>query len=478
MVSQCTSGCRSALRPGMLVLLLAVVHTEVTGQVVQGRVMDAESDRSVPSATVVLLDGEEGDRIRVSVATDEEGRFLVRAPATGTYRLRVDHIGHRAVTTAPFDLISGTPPLEVDLLLGTDVIPLAPMIIVSERPARLDLRLHNRGFYERRDTWGREGMGFGHFLDRTEIDRRNPAQVVDLLRDIPGVRIEPRGGRLAGEITMRAVTSISAGGLRCSPLIFVDGVLAATGSPEVGVPGMTSDMHIDDLVSVVDLAGIEVYPGLTQPAEFLRGHHCGVIVLWTGGGDRRPSGRAFSAFRDMGGPLGVELRIGTGIGDFAPTGGGMHVAPGVQAAVLVDWRLLPRLALSTGLGYGTFGCSEGHCRDVDARFETLGWSIGLRGHLDVRGGPWARVGMGSHRLGTRWEADGETRRRSAPYGFGLEAATGLRLPLGRSISLTPGVGMARWSAPDPDRGPFPSAWWEPSDRVVQVNLTVGLRFGF
>jgi hypothetical protein len=250
---------------------------------VQGYVLDVATDEPVQATLVALLEGESGETVAATATTDVAGRFYLAAGGPGTFRLRAEHLGYRTVTTPPFDLVDGEPALEVEVLLGAQAIPLAPLVIVSERPARMDLRLHARGFLERRRQWGRaEGSGFGHFLDRSDIERRNAFRVTDLLGDIPGVRPESRGGRRPPEITLRSTTSMLDAGLRCSPLIFVDGVPAAMGAPERHVPGGNPGVHIDELVSVANVVGVEVYPGLTQPGEFQRGNLCGVIVLWTG----------------------------------------------------------------------------------------------------------------------------------------------------------------------------------------------------
>lgn len=79
------------------------------------------------------------------------------------------------------------------------------------------LRIHAVGFREGRPQQDREeGGGFGHFLDRSDSEHRNPGA------------------------------------------------------------------HIDELESVADVVEVEVYPGLSQPAEFQRGNPCGMIELWTG----------------------------------------------------------------------------------------------------------------------------------------------------------------------------------------------------
>lgn len=268
----------------MIVWGLAVPGLGAQDPEVRGQVVDVRTDAAIATVLVELLEERDDDAVVSSVVTDHTGRFRLQAPTSGTYRLRAERIGYHTITTSPFDLTADDDPLQVEVLLGVEAVVLAPLVILSERPARIHLGLHSRGFYERRRGWGREGSGFGHFLDRSDIERRNAFSVIDLLRDVPGVRIESRGGRRPGEITLRAVTSIRDQGFRCSPVIFVDGVPAATGAPDRSVPGVNPGAHIDELVSVAGIAGIEVYPGLTQPARFQRGNNCGVIAVWTGGG--------------------------------------------------------------------------------------------------------------------------------------------------------------------------------------------------
>jgi hypothetical protein len=226
-------------------------------QVVEGRVSNAESGEPVPGAAVELLTGQGAVQSRVS--TDEEGSFVLRAPASGTYRIRAGRIGFQTVSTPSFDLVRDGEPLQVEVLLGVDAIPLAPLVVVSERSARVPhLRLHIRGFYERQRTWGKEGMGFGHFLGPDELERRILFYPSDAIRGVPGIRVVGAGGRRQ--------ELVSRGG-RCPTPVFLDGVYIASG-------------NMDEFVSASEIVGIEVYPGGTGPPEFVG--PCGAIVIWTG----------------------------------------------------------------------------------------------------------------------------------------------------------------------------------------------------
>jgi hypothetical protein len=266
------------LREVPFLVVLSAVSVPISAQVVQGRYIDEATGQAVASVTVDLLWSDEGNYTVASAITDDEGRFILRAAASGEYRLRSTRIGYQAVTTRLFDLLEGDPPLEVEVRISAVAVPIEPLTIVSQRAARLgNLRLENSGYFDRRETYGKEGLGLGEFLERDEIQRDNPSRVSDVLRMVRGVRVEGAGG-INQRITLRA----QRGGARCVPPVYLDGAPAATGE------------DIDELVSPYALAAVEVYPGLSVPAEFWRsartvtpqgvseGQQCGVIALWTG----------------------------------------------------------------------------------------------------------------------------------------------------------------------------------------------------
>lgn len=246
---------------GGLLLAGLLPALSLPAQVVEGRVLEAEEDSSVDGALAELLAA--SDEVLATVITDEEGRFRIRAHNQGTYRLRAGRIGFQTVTTSAFDLLRDEEPLKVEVRLGVEAVPLAPLTVVSERPARVEhLRLHLRGFHERRKTWGREGMGFGQFRGPEELDRWILFWASDALQDFRGIRTAGIGGR------GRAIRARGGVFGRCSPPVYVDGVRISGGG-------------LDSFVSGSEILAVEVYLGMTGPPEFVRGH-CGAIVIWTG----------------------------------------------------------------------------------------------------------------------------------------------------------------------------------------------------
>ncbi len=204
-----------------------------------------------------------GAQVRVAGGTalfesDERGMLTMsRLPAAATW-LRVRRIGYRpdSVQVTPQD----RQPIDVTIALERVAVDLAAVRVMGRR----EIQGPMAGFYKRRAT------GSGRFFTHAEIDKRNPALMTDLLRGIPGVRID---SRLQGnDVRIR--------GSRCAPLVWLDG------------QGLfASDIDLDGL-DPLTFEGIEIYSTASVPVEFLGGQRasssCGTIVLWTRLGEARP----------------------------------------------------------------------------------------------------------------------------------------------------------------------------------------------
>ena len=201
---------------------------------------------AIVGATVSLV-GAPG----VDITTDA-GAFRMAAVPAGRQTVVARRIGFRPDTIGVD--VQGDSIVNLRITLRVAAQRLAPTVIAAGR-ARYTGRM--KGFNERRDR------GVGRFFTAEDIEQRRPRVVSDLLRSVPGTRVSSMNGQ--NTITFR--------GMRCAPLVWIDGTPATTGYLDV------------DLFTPSTLAGIEVYPGLASvPSEltWMRGKSsCGVIALWT-----------------------------------------------------------------------------------------------------------------------------------------------------------------------------------------------------
>ena len=212
-----------------------------------------DSGRSAPllsgSITGTVLDSL---GLPVSASTANDGGFKIAGVPTGARTVRVRRIGFRP-DSATVDVLPGGD-AQLELRIHAAVQTLAPVVVQAGRQ-RYTGRM--AAFFQRRDRRA------GHFFTAEEIDRRNPRVVTDLLRTLPGVRLENVMGQ--DVIFFR--------GQRCAPLVWLDGAPATAG-------------YLDpDYFTPNSLAGIEVYPGVSTVPQELMGVRgagaCGVIALWT-----------------------------------------------------------------------------------------------------------------------------------------------------------------------------------------------------
>lgn len=241
----------------VLLCLSPLLSAESVGaQSIQGRLLDEASGEAVAGAVVTLLD--RSKRALRTVTTADDGAFVLGTPHPGRFHLRTSRIGYAEVTTGPLD-VRADELVEVEISVPAEAILLAPLEVLSDRPALvLDGRLERWGYYERKEHYGTRS-GFGHFLDREDLDRRILSRASQLFQDMPGMRVTGAGGRRV-EVTGRA---------GCSPVVYLDGA-RIRGDPDLIVP--TSD-----------LVAVEVYPGMVHPVRFSAGDpRCGMVLFWTG----------------------------------------------------------------------------------------------------------------------------------------------------------------------------------------------------
>jgi len=190
--------------------------------------------------------------------SDDAGQFTVARVNAGAMWLRVRRIGYR-----PESLL-------VTVVAGQSIEPTVVMKQIAQSIAavrvigRRDLSGPMAGFYNRLQAGG------GRFFTQADIVKRQPAKMTDLLRSVPGIRIEPRG--FDNKVRIR--------GSRCSPLIWLDG------------QGLFAGEFDLDAVDPYSFEGIEVYSGpASVPIEFQGNQRmsssCGTIILWSRRGELR-----------------------------------------------------------------------------------------------------------------------------------------------------------------------------------------------
>jgi hypothetical protein len=196
------------------------------------------------------------------VLTGADGRFRMAGVPSGTQILDVRALGYRPIL-APIEIAAGET-LHVQVTLEAEPVRLESMEVTAEidPPAQL------RGFHERR------ARGGGVFFTRADIEELQPRLFTDLLRRVPGIRLQAVRGPSGSSFMAVAGRAIGSPGARACPMLYyVDGVPFP----------VTGDIGINNLIQPEDVAAIEVYSGASRvPPQFhTTSAHCGVIVIWT-----------------------------------------------------------------------------------------------------------------------------------------------------------------------------------------------------
>ncbi len=104
-------------------------------QVLRGQVMDTVTGQPVGAGFVVLLDENGAEVLRL--LSGPNGRFSLRAPRPGRYRLRSERIGYRVSESAFFEAASGQT-LTYELRTSPLPIRLTDIEARSERTCRIE----------------------------------------------------------------------------------------------------------------------------------------------------------------------------------------------------------------------------------------------------------------------------------------------------------------------------------------------------
>lgn len=220
-----------------------------------GTVASSQTGKPISGARVSIPE------IQYGAITDEEGNFTIQELPPGLYDVRVHYLGYstnqRPIRLQPGRVTNAT------FLLERDVLEVADLKVEVKQTNRVDPMADFKRRMER---------GFGDFITREEIEKRNPQHTSDLLRTVPGVDVGPVQYGQA-DVRMRRA------GRECQPVVFLDGVL-------------TRNYNIDQL-QPQSIQAIEVYrrSSETPPQFTLSSSGCGVLVIHTRvGGTRNTQG--------------------------------------------------------------------------------------------------------------------------------------------------------------------------------------------
>lgn len=211
----------------------------------------APAGTAAVSGTVVDDNGVPIENAHVSITggtdaatTDSSGTFTLSGQPTGTHALVVRRLGFMPVEVA----VNLTPlrTSEVAVQMQQHVPVLAAVVIGARREAALD----QIGFTRRK------ARGTGRYIERAEIENRNPHRLSGLLENIPNIR-RPGDG-FGGVCTF----------------YWVDGVLWRGEGPEDSP---------ENFIMPNEIEAIEVYTRSFVPFEFqTQGYdRCTTVAIWT-----------------------------------------------------------------------------------------------------------------------------------------------------------------------------------------------------
>jgi hypothetical protein len=215
--------------------------------VLTGRVLD-QVGRPVPYAYVSAED--DGPM----TLTSDSGEFRLALADAGLAVFAVRRVGYTPVFFQAMMPADSSMHVQVTL---TQVVRRLTEVTVEEKMRSMSLA--RSGFYERQNE------GWGAFILPAEIDARKPSDIVDMLRQVNGVRIEVSG--------MRSLAFGADGGGFCVLNVYLDGSRYRLGPEGLrAIPPST-------------VRAIEVYPrAASTPMRFTntnREQVCGALVLWT-----------------------------------------------------------------------------------------------------------------------------------------------------------------------------------------------------
>ncbi len=193
---------------------------------ITGRVITGPAERPVSGITVVLL------AVGGRATTDSAGRFSFLGLDAGTYRVEagVEGMAPLAATVA---LAQGE---QKEIEFRIDGAGERLPVVVSAPAGRAVVDAPPSAFVRRR------ARGNGRYFDQDEIRERRPHHLSDLLRLLPGVRVECRAGS--------CFVRLNNDPRGCAPAVFLD--------------EQRSPVSAIDQTAPSDVLGLEIYRGPSE----------------------------------------------------------------------------------------------------------------------------------------------------------------------------------------------------------------------
>jgi CarboxypepD_reg-like domain/TonB-dependent Receptor Plug Domain len=233
-------------------ILVAIVAPPlaVGAQTLVGRV---HTSASLPVAGAYVAPTAGG----ASAITDSVGHFVLAHAPAGETPFTIRRIGYEP---ARFTVdIARNDTTEIEIMLTEQAQTLPAMQVQATNPG--DALLAR--FYDHRAS-----SGGGHFFERADIERAQPHRLTDMLRGIPGIRLETNPIQQSSVRMNRA--RLGAFG-DCPVQYWLDGM-------------RVQEFDLDELAPR-DVEALEIYAGpATLPPEYrtMAGTAiCGTIAIWT-----------------------------------------------------------------------------------------------------------------------------------------------------------------------------------------------------
>jgi len=225
--------------------------------VLTGRVINAAGQPVVGARVDVI--GTPG-----ATLTKENGQFTINSLPSGTQSVVVRQIGFAPEEKAVE--LSTRGPAEVSITMARPATMLNTVVVKADR----DVGLEKVGFTQRKK------MGGGYYMDGDQITQRAPNQLTDLFRTIPGLRVVPAGNGI--DYTVESARNVTGSCVK----YYVDGAPF-----EAVFPG-----DVDRILPPNEIAAIEVYNGISVPAQFQAPGQssCAAVVMWSKTRVDRPLG--------------------------------------------------------------------------------------------------------------------------------------------------------------------------------------------